>query len=101
MKGIIILALIAALACVLVYNIEPPTQEQIEQQAVEKVVSNSQESKLVAVIAGCQVWRVKDSEMSREPYFAKCDGKAVGVHEEHSQQSGKTRTTEITTSIGE
>ena len=97
----IIILLIAAIGGYLFFTYEPPTPEQIEQQAVEKVVNNSQESKLIAVVAGCQVWRVKDSEYSREPYFAKCDGKAVGAHEEHSRQSGKTSTTEITTSIGE
>lgn len=96
-----IMGLIAAVVGYLFFTYEPPTPEQIEQQAVAKVVSNSTESTLIAVVAGCQVWRVKDSEYNREPYFAKCDGKAVGAHEEHSRQSGKTSTTEITTSIGE
>ena len=65
------------------------TPEEIAERERRTIESNNQSTKLVATVDGCTVYRVYDSEKANYPYFAKCDGKAVGTFETHT--SGKTK----------
>jgi hypothetical protein len=72
---------------------EAPTDEETR-------ANNERHSRLVAVIDGCRIFRVYDSDTSEHPYFARCPEGAADTVEQHTT-GGKNPKTKTTVTLGD